>query len=241
MTVSLVSSLRSAVGARQSAVRSDRGSVARNGIRLFGSASESYILPLDLSVLNIGDTADYSFGMIVKLETKNATEDNHGLLTAFFDYGNYLGYTFQISYDGKIVLIVGQDWYESGVLIPMDTLLNIIVTITGTTVTFYLNGTSIWTVEITRRASGALGGSCSVMICAEYPWGRSIRGNVHDFFVKKALLSSEQIADIQAGIYPILDLHYSFDEGVGFVAKDSSENNNHGVFRCGEWLNSNII
>lgn len=203
-----------------------------------GDYADSHITPVSTEKLQFGATSDFSCGAYVYLTPKTGVNntDNHCLFNCDLNFGNNLGYAFQVHpTDGGVDIIVGNNFYTSSAgLVSHKVWTYVIFTVTGTTAKMYVDGTLAWTVTINRVATG--GSLTSTGIGYEYgglPLGRGVQGFMRDCFAVQSLLSQAQVTSIvSSGIYPTLDFHYKLNEGISEIAVDYSGNNLHGTINA---------
>jgi hypothetical protein len=199
-----------------------------------GNNASTNILPVNNSKLQIGATSSFTCGTYVYLLPKNTVNnnDNHCLFNCDLNFGASTGYAFYVTAStGGLSLVAGQNFYNSTTgIVPYNQWVYVMFTLSGSTLTGYVNGVSVWSTTITRVATGGL---TTMWIGYEYsgqPAGRAIYGYLRDCFTTLTLLTQAQItAIVSSGTYPAVDIHYKLNEGMAEIATDSSGNSNHGT------------
>lgn len=207
-----------------------------------GNKTNGVILPNDVTKLAIGNAGDFSCGFYVNLRPKVQTNniDNHGLLSNYFNFGNAHGYVFQVDDSvGNLRFFAGANAYSSDTgVFTYNTWGWVFFTLTGTTLTGYINGASVWSQQVVRvvdDASTTAHGFMREYLGAGDAATRSVYGYVRDIISTQTLLSPTDITNIVAGTFPTLDIRYKCDEGVGHCVHDYSGNNNHGTINKPDW------
>lgn len=123
---------------------------------------------------------------------------------------------------------------SNGVL-PLNAWSHVAVTIDGTNVKFYINGS----LDVSRSNGGfpVTAASYTTRIGRESTGGFYFAGALDDIRIYSGVLTAPQIAAMYANTTPAptagLVGHWKFDEGTGTVAADSSGNGNNGTLTNG--------
>lgn len=203
--------------------------------------------PSDQNALRIGSSSDFSvvFRGVLFPKTAQGNTSSHTIARSEFLFASNLGYLFQVTNStGRLRVLVGSTTFDSNAgVVPYDTEVTIVFTITGSTLRGYVNGNLVtWftsgatTQPITRNngdpnnlnwffaETGGVGtGTGGVM------------GKVYEVMSVKSALSQTQINQLIAGNYPAFDIRYSFTRGAGRWVADLSGNNNHGLIGVELW------
>ncbi len=204
---------------------------------LDGNRDDQTIQPLDLSVLKISATDDYSVGAYVYLYAKTFTGsiDNHCLFSYDFNFGsNKGGAVYVHATNGALTAFSGNTSYTSSTgLFTYGAWHSVIFTISGTTLKGYIDGVLVWTQTIARVATG---GNNNCFIGQEGVKFRKIFGFLKNVFIVRRLLDQSTITNIVAGTYPTVDLLHYVDENNAQAIHDYSGNLNHSVATNPIWI-----
>lgn len=227
--------------------RTNRGTPQPVRLYFDGNDTVGYLVPTDTTILQVGAVTDYTCGATVNLRKKNTTvqNDNHCIFSTDFSFGTNTGGAFYVhATDGSLRAFFGNTAYASSAgVFTYGIEQQVTFTLTGTTLTGYINGTSVWTQTVTRVATAGGTGRyiCMEGISGEYNF-RGLYGTIHDIFIVKSLLTPAQITAIVAGTYPSgLGIHYKCDEGAGPCLKDSSGNDNTGFVTFNSIISSKLL
>lgn len=212
-----------------------------------GNFTAMHLTPVDMTPLRLGTTFDFTFVFRGKLRKKTATGDTSSHTLARCDYNNGLnqGYLFQVTASsGRLRVLAGNTTYDSNIQTLYDIDVEIVFTLSGTTLMGYVNGVAVvWftsgatTQPITRKSDA--GNNLNYFLAengAASSTAGGVRGQIHEILTLRRALSQGEIDDLGADVYPEdLDIRYDFTRGAGRWVADLSGNNNHGLMANENW------
>lgn len=212
-----------------------------------GNMSTNTIAPVDTTPLKIGSSSDFSISFKGRLRAKTTPGNTSSHTIARCDYsnGNNKGYLFQVTNStGRLRVLVGNTTYDSDAgLVPYDTDVVIKFTMTGTTLMGYVNGVAVtWFPGSTgSKTIVRQDGDNNALIWFGAETGGvgsavgGVQGRIYELMSYKGLWDSEELAGIEEGITPRVDIHYKFTRGLGRYVADLSGNLNHGLMGVESW------
>ncbi len=186
--------------------------------------------------LQLGLSDDFTVVVKGRFKPKTATGNasRHTIARMDFNFGGVKGYLVQLNAsDGQIWWWSGNTSYQSAAgVVPFNTDVKIAVRITGTTVTAYVDDVLVWTQTVARVGNDT-GVNCWYL--SEGGSQNGAFGAIYEIMSVKSHLTTTEMADIDAGTYPTLDVRYNFTRGAGRWTADLSGNNNHGLLGVESW------
>lgn len=196
-----------------------------------GNDSNNRIAPATSTIFDVTTTGAFSTGGWGYYEKKTSGNnlDNHCLIVCNLDFAGNKGCSFYVESGGgtttnRLQAFFGNQSYSSPTNTAyFDQLMHIAFTLTGSTLTFYVNGKSVGTSTVTRTTSG---GAFNRRFFGSENAGtgagqRTVKGRVTDIFATDVCLTPTQIQGIMnrtdftsLGANGIL---YTFVEGAGNV------------------------
>lgn len=207
-----------------------------------GNLQDNRVIPVNIEPLRVGLADDFTFIGRIKPTTKTAqgNTSNHTLCRMDFSFGNDRGYLIQLNAtNGSFRVWSGATANDSATgLFSYNTDAWFAITMSGTTVKFYINGVQVGTnMTITRKADNA---TSNIWLLSEGAGALStvngFQGEVYEIMTSKSLISEANLLAIVNGIYPTTDIRYNFTRGAGRWTADLSGNNNHGLLGVESWV-----
>jgi len=165
-----------------------------------GKIDKSYLF--NDSISTVGkiplNSGPFSIAVWVKYTIKPDNDDNHQIINLNWDWGNYLGYGYQIEHlngaNGKQNIYFGRDTYQSNSAVPAGEWHHLVITHDGTTGTFYLDGVADGSFEHIPMADAEVGHIGKE--AGSPPNWRDFRGSMDDLRVYQDTLTSTEISEV---------------------------------------------